>query len=104
MIIKLNDNDVKVKDHCLITRKYRGSAHRDFNINVELNYKIPAVFHSLKNYDSHLIMQELGKLNLKINVIPNGLEKYMSLSINNKLSFIDSFQFLSFSLDSLIKN
>ena len=104
MMIKLNDNDVKVKDHCHITRKYRGSAHRDFNINVELNHKIPAVFHSLKNYDSHLIMQKLGKLNLKINVIPNGLEKYMSLSINNKLSFIASFQFLSFSLDSLVKN
>ena len=44
-------------------------------------------------------MQELGKFNLKINVIPNGLEKYMSFTINNKLSFIDSFQFLSSSLD-----
>ena len=47
-------------------------------------------------------MQELGKFNLKINVIPNGLEKYMSFTINNKLSFIDSFQFSS--LDSLLKN
>ena len=82
-------------DHCHITGKYRGSAHRDCNINVKLNHKIPVVFHNLKNYDSHLIMQELGKFNLKINVIPNGLEKYMSFSINNKLSLIDSFQFLS---------
>ena len=49
-------------------------------------------------------MQELGKFNLKINVIPNGLEKYMSFSINNKLIFFDSFQFLRFSLDSLVKN
>ena len=49
-------------------------------------------------------MQELGKFNFKINVIPNGLEMYMSFSINNKLSFIDSFQFLSSSLDSLVKN
>ena len=49
-------------------------------------------------------MQELGKFNLKINVIPNGLEKYMSSSIHNELSFIDSFQFLSSSLDSLVKN
>ena len=48
-------------------------------------------------------MQELGKFNLKINVIPNGLDKYMSFSINNKLNFIDSFQFLSSSLDSLVK-
>ena len=49
-------------------------------------------------------MQVLGKFSLKINVIPNGLEKYMSFSINNKLSFIDRFQFLSSSLDSLVKN
>ena len=48
-------------------------------------------------------MQEPGKFNLKINAIPNGLEKYMGFSINNKLSLIDSFQFLSFSLDSLVK-
>ena len=31
------DNDVKVKDHCHITRNYRGSAHRDSNINVNFN-------------------------------------------------------------------
>ena len=97
------DGDVKVRDHCHITGKYRGSAHRDFNINVKLNHKIPVIFHNLNNYDSHLIMQELGKFNLKVNVIPNGLEKYASFSINNKLSFIGSFQFLSSSLDSLVK-
>ena len=38
----------------------------------------------LKRYDSHLTMQELDKFNLKISVIPKGLEKYMSLAINNK--------------------
>ena len=54
------------------------------------NHKIPLVFHNLKNYDPHLIMQELGKVNLKINVIPNELEKHMSFSINNKLSLIVS--------------
>ena len=35
------------------------------------------------------------------------MEKYIfsiSFSINNKLSFIDSFQFLSSSLNSLVKN
>ena len=49
-------------------------------------------------------MQEPDKFNLKINVIPNGLKKYMSFSINNKLSFTDSSQFLSSSLDSFVKN
>ena len=49
-------------------------------------------------------MQDLGKLNFKISVIPNGLEKNMNFSTNNKLSFIDNFQFLSSSLDKLVKN
>ena len=62
------------------------------------------VYHNLKKYDSHILRQELGKFNLKFNVIQNGLEKYMSFSINNKLSFIDSFQFLSSPLGSLVKN
>ena len=74
-----------------------------WKIYVKLNHKIPVVFHNL-NYDSNLIMQELSKFNLKINVIPNRLRKKLSFSINNKLSSIDSFQFLSSSLDSLVKN
>ena len=49
-------------------------------------------------------MQELGKFNLKINVIPNGLEKCMNLTINSQSRFIDSFQFRSPSLDSLVTN
>ena len=40
---------------------------------------------------------------LKKNIIPNGLQKYMSFNINNKLIFIDSIQFLSSSLGSLVK-
>ena len=62
------------------------------------------VFRSLKNYDSHLIMQELHKVNLKINVIPNGLEIYINFTISYKLSLIDSLQLLISSLDSLVKN
>ena len=29
------DNDLKVRDHCYIIGKYRGSAHRDCNINLK---------------------------------------------------------------------
>ena len=49
-------------------------------------------------------MQDVAKLNLNISVITNGLEKYMSFTTNNNLSSIDSFQFISFSLDVLVKN
>ena len=49
------DIDIKA-DHCHVTGKYRGSAHRDCDINVKSNHKISVVFHSLNNYDSHLLM------------------------------------------------
>ena len=62
------------------------------------------VFQNSRNYDSRFINQELDKFNLKINVISKGLEKYLSFTIKNNLTFIDRFQFLSSSLDSLVKN
>ena len=46
-------------------------------------------------------MQERGKFNLKISVMPSVLEKFVNFTINFKLSFIEIFQFLSSSLDSL---
>ena len=76
----------------------------EIDIIVKLNQKISVVFYHLKKYDSHLIIQELGNFTLKINVISNGVEKYMSFSVNNKLSFIDGFLLPSFSIDSLVKN
>ena len=48
-------------------------------------------------------MQELGKLNFNINVIPKESEKYISFNVSNNLIFIDSI-FLSSSLDNLVKN
>ena len=32
------DDDVKVRDHCHTTGKYKGFAHRDCNINVRLSH------------------------------------------------------------------
>ena len=62
------------------------------------------MFHKLKTYDAHLIIQKLGKFDFKMNGIPNGLEKYMSFSLDNKLVFVDSFKFWSYSLDNLVTN
>ena len=59
------DGDVKVRDHCHITGKYRDSVDRDCDIKFKLNNKIHIMFHNLKKYGSHLIMQELGKFYLK---------------------------------------
>ena len=81
-----------------------GSAHGDCNINLKLNCKISVLFLNLKNYNSHVIMQELSQCSFKINVKPNVLEKYLNFTINNKLFFIDSFQFQRSSLNSSAKN
>ena len=110
-------SDVKVRDHCHVTGKYRGSAHRDCNLNFRLTDKIPVVFHNLRGYDSHFIMQEIGEIvkknsytdekgkkhEMNINVIPNNMEKYMAFMLGHQLVFIDSFQFMS-SLCNLVKN
>ena len=36
------------------------------------------MFYILRGYDSDLIFNELNKFDVKINVIPNWLEKYMA--------------------------
>ena len=115
------DKDVRVRDHCHITGKYRGSAHQDCNLKLRLNpeeIKIPVIFHNLRGYDSHFIMQQIGEITKKhtyknnkgeekqmnINAIPNNMEKYMAFMLGNHLTFLDSFQFMSSSLDKLVSN
>ena len=76
---KLIDNgDEKVRDHCHVTGKFIGAAHWDCNINFQLTKNVPVIFHNSRSYDSHLIFNKLDKFNGKIDVIPNGLEKYMA--------------------------
>ena len=96
--------DKKVRGHCHITEKYRGSAHWSCNINLKLTKKVPVIFHNLRGYDRHLIIKEIGKCNVKVSAIPNALEKYMAFTINSNLVYIESMQFMNSSLDSLVKN
>ena len=115
------DKDVRVRDHCHITGKFRGSAHQECNLKLRIkpeDIKIPVIFHNLRGYDSHFIMQQIGEIAknyaykdkkgkeqpLKINAIPNNIEKYMAFMLGNHLTFIDSFQFMSSSLDMLVNN
>ena len=104
MCKKLVDNDdEKVRDYCHVTGKFRGAAHWNCNINFQLTKKIPVIFHNLKWYDGHLIFSQLNKFDVKINVIPNELEKYMAFFLGKNLVLIDSIQFMNLSLDKLDK-
>ena len=112
---KYKVDDVPVRDHRHITGKYRGSAHQTCNLKLQISaekIKIPVVFHNLKGYDRHFIINELGEIikkaketeeRISIKVIAQNAEKYMALYIS-KLSFIDSFQFMSSSLEKLASN
>ena len=101
---KLIDNDnEKVRDHRPITGKFRGAAHWNCNINLQLTKRVPIIFHNLRGYYSHLIFCELNKCDVKISAIPDGLEKYMAFFWGKNLVFIDSMHFMNSSLDKLVK-
>ena len=118
---KYTDKDVRVRNHCHITGKFRGSAHQECNLKLRIkpeDIKVPVIFHNLRGYDSHFIMQQIGEIakkhahmnkkgekqDLNINAIPNNMEKYMAIMLGKHLKFIDSFQFMSTSLDKPVNN
>ena len=82
-----NDEE-KVRDHCHVTGKFSGAGHESCNLNLQLAKKISVIFHNLRGYDSHLIFNELDKFDIKTNVIPNGLEKYMAFFSNKNLALL----------------
>ncbi|CAB3978273.1 Gastrula zinc finger [Paramuricea clavata] len=96
--------DDRVRDHDHVTGMFRGAAHNMCNLKYRITWKVPVVFHNLRGYDSHLIMQEIGKFKMNINVIPNNMEKYISFSLGKNLVFIDSIQFMASSLEALVSN
>ena len=81
-------DDEKRREHCHITEKYRGAAHWSCNINLQLTKNVSVLFRNLRSYDSHLIFYELKKFDVKTDVIPNRLEKYMTFTLNKNLFFI----------------
>ena len=78
----IDNNKEKVRDHCNVTGKFRGAAHWNCNINFQLTKNVPVILHNLRGYDSHLIFNKPDKFDVTIDVIPNGLEKYMAFFFN----------------------
>jgi Recombination endonuclease VII len=60
-----DDNDITVRDHCHITGKYRGAAHKSCNLNYKLPKFYPVIMHNLSGYDVHLFIKHL-KVILKL--------------------------------------
>ena len=74
----IDHDDEKVRDHFHVISKFRGTAHWICNKNLQLTKKLPVIFHNVRGYDSHLIFRELNRFDVKLDVIPNELEKYMA--------------------------
>jgi len=93
-----------VKDHCHITGRYCRAAHNECKKKLRINPKtdqIPVVFHNLRGYDVHHLMQAMLQLQKEVKCVANNMEKYITFSVGG-LRFIDSLNFLQGSLDSLV--
>ena len=70
-ICKQELNTDKVRDHFHVTGKFRG----------------PALIGTTEVL--HIIFKELNNFNVDIDVIPKGIDKYMSIIVNRHINFID---------------
>ena len=94
----------KVREHCHVTNRFRGSAHNKCNINLRLPRKLPTIFHNLQGYYGHIILKELNNFDVDVDVILKGIDKDISIIVNRHITFIDSLQFYNGSLDTLASN
>ena len=115
-----DEKDWKVQDHCHYTGEFRGAAHNSCNTKYRRPKFTPVIFHNLSGYDAHLFIKNLGKSEGNIDCIPNNEEKYISFTkhvevdrfmkdekeviVKRELRFIDSYKFMSSSLDELVNN
>jgi hypothetical protein len=101
---QFNFKNFKVKHHNHFTGKYHSSICSNCNIQIKDSIKIPVFFHNL-NYDKNIFFKSLYNYeNIEqINILPDNEESYKCFTIG-RLHFLDSFKFMSSSLDNLIKN
>ena len=91
-----------------MTGNYRGPAHNTCNINVkqkDSNF-LPFAFHNFSSYDCHMFFKrlvDLKKDRVMFKIVPKINEEYIAVKYGC-IRFIDSYRFLSESLDKLVKN
>ena len=77
------------------------------NLNRSRRKKIPTFAHNAMGYDSHFVLNALVKLRKKedmyVKVLPYNEQQYRAIYVKN-FCFLDSYQFLFSSLDSLMKD
>ncbi len=102
-----NDNGIYNENIIKNVQTPDGESHIVEKKNPEwkkLKWFMPIIFHNGRSYDNHLIITELHKIfkGEKIDVIPNTSEKYMMINVGNRIKIMDSYLFLTSSLDDLV--
>ena len=97
----MNKDKDKESDHCHITGKFRGAAHKKCNLKLKIQRKLPVILHNLEGHDAHIIFKELNNFDdIDIQVIPRTREKCMSIIVNSNIIFLDPNQFYKVKLDN----
>ena len=78
---EFNDDDVKVRDHCHFTGRYRGAAHNSCNLKCRKPNFTPVVFHNLSGYDSHLFIKKILVLVQVISIVFPTMKKGILASL-----------------------
>ena len=97
---------VKCFEHNYLTGSYNGAYCVRCNMEMRLPRHLPILCHNLSKYDAHFILTALSQFNRPITVIPATTETYISFSVqvdDIELRFLDSFRFMSTSLEKLVK-
>ena len=100
-----SEKNYPVRDHNHLekNKNFRGAAHNICNRNFfNRTKKIPAFAHNLKGYDLNIFLRDLIKMTNTddLSVIPENLEKFKAV-FTKQFIFLDSFAFLSTSLENL---
>ena len=116
VICKHNLNNEKVIHHGHFTGEIFGVAHNSCNLKLRTQTFTPIFFHNLSKYDAHHLLKYIEIQSEEImTVIPCNSETYISFSffvpvgkskddklLYEELRFLDSYRFLSGSLDTLV--
>lgn len=114
-----SEGSMVVRDHCHETGAYIGPAHNHCNLErcPKKEGDVPVLFHNLKGYDAHIIMDAFSRHESKlkkgvpppgktlkaqtIKVIPRTSENYLSFSFGGFI-FLDTYNFLVASLETKV--